>query len=348
MENYVLKSAIRIPTSRRSSEFLIGIDFLQKRWDKSVSYYRRSYENAGNNGLNLTITHEIATQFSYPINEVLSWRSSLSVRQDLIHPLATDKLALDRVLNKTLIVGGKTALVFDNSQWKNVNCWKGFRAKLFIDVVQKSSLKEFGMMNLGVDARYSIELFKEVIWVNRLASGASYGGERLLYYMGSVDNWFLPPKDAYNTSIAVNPKENFAFQTLATPMRGFTQNIRNGSRFAIFNSELRIPLIVLFSNHKVRTEVLRTLQVTGFFDVGSAWSGPQPFSDKNFFNTQIIENKPAQILLNKTREPFVAAMGFGARSKIFGYFVRVDFGWGIENGSIAQKPRLFISFSNDI
>ncbi|MBU2020009.1 MAG: hypothetical protein KJ941_10240, partial [Bacteroidetes bacterium] len=132
------------------------------------------------------------------------------------------------------------------------------------------------------------------------------------------------------------------------PMRGFSQNIRNGSRFGIFNSELRIPLIVLLSKHTVRNELLRTFQITGFFDLGTAWTGPQPFSDKNFFNTQIIENKPAQILLNKTREPFIAALGFGARSKIFGYFVKADLGWGIENGSINSKPSLFISFSNDI
>ncbi|MBU2019007.1 MAG: hypothetical protein KJ941_05120, partial [Bacteroidetes bacterium] len=213
MENYVLKSAIRIPTSRRASEFLLGIDFLPKRWDKSISYYRRSYENSSQKGLDLLITHEVATQLTYPINEVLSWRSSVSVREDVIHPLATDKVTITREIEKTFFMGAKSALVFDNSRWKNVNSWAGFRTKVFIDILQTSKSKSFGMMNLGFDARHSVELFKEMIWVNRIASGASYGGERLLYYMGGVDNWFLPPKNSYNSSITIDPRENFAFQT---------------------------------------------------------------------------------------------------------------------------------------
>ena len=42
---------------------------------------------------------------------------------------------------------------------------------------------------------------------------------KLIYYMGGVDNWFNPQ---FNYGL-ISLTENYAYQTLALPMRGFTQ-----------------------------------------------------------------------------------------------------------------------------
>ncbi|MCT4561340.1 MAG: hypothetical protein N4A41_08190 [Crocinitomicaceae bacterium] len=347
-ENYVLTGYVRIPTSRGSGEFLFELDFLKKRWDKRISYYRRGYETATSVGLSKSVSHQLGSAWIYPFTEVLSFRTSLYARMDIQTPVGTDPVALERELGYEYAGGTVTSLVFDNARWIHGNAWKGIRAKLFFDLLQNTQLNGLGMFNIGADLRASKELYKEMVWVNRLAGGASYGGEKLLYTMGGVDNWMLRGKNGFNASIGVDPKENFAYQTLATPMRGFAQNQRNGSRFFVYNMELRIPVAVLIAKYKMRSEALRTFQVVNFFDLGTAWTGPSPLSDENFFNQQVIQNKPAVIELYKTREPVIAAAGVGLRSKIFGYFVRLDLGWGIENFQFTKRPRLFFTLTNDI
>jgi hypothetical protein len=39
----------------------------------------------------------------------------------------------------------------------------------------------------------------------------------------------------FNQSTPVTPNVNYGFQAMATNMRGFTQNIRNGNNFALIN-----------------------------------------------------------------------------------------------------------------
>lgn len=348
MEDYVFSGAIRIPTSRNNSEFFASIDFLRKRLDKQVKYYRRSYEESVAKGVNKIITHEVTSTFKYPFSEVFSFRTTAKSRTDIIHALALDEPSLVRAVDYRYSGGVNLALVFDNARQYTDNCWSGWRAKVFAELLQEVGTKQIGMINLGFDVRNAQYIVKEMIWVNRIAFGTSIGNDRLVYYMGGVDNWMLRPEVSFNKNIPVDPAGRFAYQTLATPMRGFIQNQRNGSSFAIWNSELRIPLFKLLTKKPVKNEPLRSFQLIGFFDLGTAWTGPHPFSEKNFFNVETINNKPALIKVINGREPVIAASGFGVRSKLFGYFVRADLGWGIENGQFRKKPRLFLSLTHDI
>lgn len=348
MEDFVFTGGMRIPTSRNSSEFYTSFDMRRKRLDKQFLYYRRSYENQIKKGVDKVITHELQFNTTYPFSEVWSLRSSLTSRIDFSHALALNETALLTPTRYNYQGGAKTALVFDNSRMYNENIWSGTKFKIFAEFLQDVESKSIGMINLGLDFRHSIELFKKAIWVNRFATATSLGGTRLLYYMGGVDNWALRPLESYNREIEVDPNGKFAFQTLATPMRGFIQNQRNGNSFAVFNSELRLPLFSMLSRNPIKNEPLRSFQLVGFFDLGSAWTGKHPFSVDNYFNVQLIKNKPALIKIINGREPIIAASGFGVRSKIFGYFVRLDLGWGIENGQILKSPNLFISMTHDI
>ena len=46
------------------------------------------------------------------------------------------------------------------------------------------------------------------------------------------------------------------------------------------------------------------------------------------------------------RDPLVAGYGVGVRSVLFGYFVRLDYGWGIETRQ-TQDPMLYFSIGMD-
>ena len=84
----------------------------------------------------------------------------------------------------------------------------------------------------------------------------------------------------------------------------------------------------------------------GFGDIGSAWSGISPWDGDNGYDREVITNGPVKVTLDSNRQPFVSGFGAGGRAQIFGYFVRADWAWGIENNYIL--PRIFyLSFSLD-
>jgi hypothetical protein len=150
----------------------------------------------------------------------------------------------------------------------------------------------------------------------------------------------------FDSSIPVTPNVNYGFQALATNMRGFSQNVRNGNSFALINSEIRWPVIRYFAGHPLRSGFLNSLQIVGFGDIGTAWSGRSPWHSNNGYDTQTLTNGPVSVTLDSNRNPIVEGIGAGARAQLFGYFIRADWAWGIENNNLL--PRIFyLSFSLD-
>ena len=86
--------------------------------------------------------------------------------------------------------------------------------------------------------------------------------------------------------------------------------------------------------------------VVGFGDVGSAWTGSNPYTSDNAFNTILIEGFNYEIILQNQKEPIVYGYGIGLRSKLFGYYVRFDYAWGVDDG-IVLKPVKYLSLSLD-
>ena len=146
----------------------------------------------------------------------------------------------------------------------------------------------------------------------------------------------------FDNTIPVTPNVNYGFQTLATNMRGFSQNVRNGNNFALINSEIRWPFVRYFAGHPLRSNFLNSLQIVGFGDIGTAWSGKSPWSGNNGYDTQKITNGPVTVTLDSNRDPIVVGFGAGVRAQIFGYFVRADWAWGIDNGYILPTIFLFL------
>jgi hypothetical protein len=141
---------------------------------------------------------------------------------------------------------------------------------------------------------------------------------------------------------------NYRYQTLVTPMRGFLQNIRNGNSYAVINTELRMPLFRYLFNRPMRSDFLNNFQVIGFGDIGTAWTGSNPYDPRNSLNTTVIgaPGNPIKVILTNHKEPIVGGYGFGLRTRIWGYFVRVDWAWGVEDRLILPRVT-YLSFSMD-
>jgi hypothetical protein len=237
----------------------------------------------------------------------------------------------------------KGELIYDNTREIGTNLLLGLRFKIFSEYYQLVKSPSVNMITFGFDFRNYTRIHRSFIWANRLAGSTSFGKDRLLYYMGGVDNW-LSPK--FNSEYQIDYTQNYAFQTLATSMRGFKQNARSGNTFALFSSELRFPVFKYFFNKPLRSEFLNNFQIVGFTDIGSSWQGLNPLTEENTYYTRISYNKPLLIKVQVQKDPLIAGYGFGLRSTLFGYFLRADWAWGIEDQVI--QPRIFyLSLSLD-
>jgi len=222
-----------------------------------------------------------------------------------------------------------------------LNLYNGTRLKVFGEYFQQVNGDWSDVFIVGTDVRHYLPLHRTLTWANRIAASTSFGSGRLIYYMGGVDNWTNLSRNVqtFDYSVPIDTTQTFVFQTLATNMRGFTQNIRNGNSFAVINSEIRWPVFRYFANRPINSDFLSSFQLIGFFDIGTAWTGPSPYDQRNHLNREIIRNGPLTIEIEKGNEPVVAGFGAGVRSRLLGYYIRLDWAWGIENYVIL--PRIF-------
>ena len=99
-------------------------------------------------------------------------------------------------------------------------------------------------------------------------------------------------------------------------------------------------------NKPLKSDFIENFQIVGFSDVGSAWTGLNPYSPENEFNNQVVEQGPVTLTIQNNREPIIYGYGFGLRSRLLGYFVRADWAWGVDDQQVL--PRVFyLSLSLD-
>lgn len=348
-EDYRVTGGFRFSGNFDSNEYLLSVENLKGTFDKQLIFHRQAFFSVDDSSYFKTHTHNIYLSFAKPITPVLALKGTVSYRNDRHVYLATDMASLGYENFSQQWASLKGEVIYDNTRKRTINIYYGTRFKIFGEYYKELTRKKSDMFVVGVDFRRYTRIHRELIWANRFAASSSFGPTKLVYYLGGVDNWmgYLFNKyPMFDNTIPVNPNNNYGFQTLATNMRGFTQNARNGNNFALFNSEIRWPFIRYFAGHPLRSNFLNSLQVVGFGDVGTAWTGATPWSGKNAYDSETLTNGPVTVTLDSNRDPVVAGFGAGARAQIFGYFVRADWAWGIENSYIL--PRIFyLSFSLD-
>jgi Tol biopolymer transport system component len=348
-ENYRITGGFRFSGNFDSNEYLFSVESLKGTFDKQLIYHRQAFFSSNDTSLFKTHTQNIYLSYSKPITPVLALKGTVSYRYDKHVILSTDMASLNAEDISQHWASLKGEVIYDNTRKRSINIYFGTRFKIFGEYYKELTQKKSDMVVLGIDFRKYTRIHRELIWANRFAASTSFGPTKLIYYLGGVDNWmgYLFNKyPMFDSSIPVTPNVNYGFQALATNLRGFTQNVRNGNNFALINSELRWPFIRYFAGHPLRSNFLNSLQVVAFGDVGTAWSGKSPWSGDNGYDSQKITNGPVSVTLDSNREPIVAGFGAGARAQLFGYFIRADWAWGIENHYLLPKI-FYLSFSLD-
>lgn len=347
-ENYRLTGGFRFAGDFDSNEYLVSVENLKGVFDKQLIYHRQVYFNADTTYFK-THTHNVYLSYAKPLSPVLALKGTINYRYDQHVFLSTDMATLGYENIDRHWAGLKGEVIYDNTRKRSINIYYGTRFKIFGEYYRQITSKRSDMFVVGIDFRKYTKIHRELIWANRFAASTSFGPTKLLYYLGGVDNWmgyWFNKTPMFDNTIPVTPNVNYGFQALATNMRGFVQNVRNGNSFALVNSEIRWPFVRYFAGRPLRSNFLNSLQVVGFGDVGTAWSGTSPWGGNNGYDNQIITSGPVKVVLDANRDPIVAGFGFGARAQLFGYFIRADWAWGIENRYVL--PRVFyLSFSLD-
>lgn len=360
MENHKLKASIRAPFNFNGTEVSIRYDNLKNRIDYFASFYRRSnkinfravdsldnpitqYENIAR-----TITYVAEAGISIPIDFSKSIRLSGTYRNEKFVPLYTELETLLFNTYKENWVSAKIEYIHDNTKDIQFNIPTGLKFKVFAEYFNNIDQKKSSIYNIGFDIRHYQKIHKNFIWANRLAFASSFGNQKMLYFLGGVDSWIF---QKYDNTIPIDENYSYGMQAPVNNMRGLPQNIRNGSNYLLWNSELRLPLFSFLAKRPLQSDFIRDFQIIGFCDAGMAYNNPNPFNKENAYIAEFVNNpnKDNAVVVKAKyyRNPFVFGFGAGLRTNIMGYFVRIDAGWGHDGNSIRKKPLFHLSLSKD-
>lgn len=338
-EDYRITGGFRIGWDLNSYEFLFSYENLSRRLDRQITLHRQAISSQVNGYVYRQNSNSVFYTLKFPFNKTNCLRLTLKGRYETNIVAALNDQTLQAEDAHHVWAGAKLEYIFDSSKELYTNLWRGTKLKIFAEYEQRLERETLNLFVVGFDARRSFKLYRNMTLALRLAGSTNAGSARLVYYMGGVDNWIAAK---FNSNISTDLTKNYAYQTLATNMRGFRQNIRNGTSFLLFNGELRIPIVQLIAGHKVSWNILNSLQLNLFGDIGTAWTGFTPYSEDNCLYTRYIDSGPIHAEVKRQVDPWVGGFGIGARVSILGYFLRFDYAWGVEDWEIPNKKGMFM------
>ncbi|HEX5024461.1 MAG TPA: hypothetical protein VFV68_04280 [Agriterribacter sp.] len=354
-EDVKFVGGFRLGLNLDDKDVLFSFDNRRRRLDWGLTYYRSTvtnypfYRNDDFRSImeNKLYSNLYQVNFTYPWDKVRSLRANVALRTDRVtlktnanYPPEYALAIKDSVRNSILT---HFEYVHDNTINPTLNIWNGLRYKIYTDINSELAKTKEGKLtfNVGTDIRYYYPIYRNFIWAARGAVDISWGSQKILYYLGGTDSWMWPK---FNNTNQPAPDQTYAYQSLAVNLRGYRQNAANGNNAVVINSEFRLPVFTTFLSRPINNAFLRNFQLVQFIDLGTAWNGAY---DNISRPSATYGYPPVQVTFeNNGVGPFVGGYGFGARSTILGYFLRLDTGWPM-NGFFKGKPVWYFSMGLD-
>ncbi|WP_052695333.1 PD40 domain-containing protein [Hymenobacter sp. AT01-02] len=352
-EDHRIRAGIFALTDLRTSNIFAEYTNLKHRYDWTIAYTKQAYffDSETYQSRLRYGRHEVAPTIAYPLTHNLSVR--LGPRFVNVSRQVFSDLSGTTDVNRSYL-GGSGELVFDNSVATGVNMLEGTRMKVGYQRLYglDNGVPTFG--KIYVDLRHYQKIHRQLIWANRASFGQFLGGGSLppFFRLGGMDNWlnndYDGPQLATRSQDPLPDPTELMYQQFVTNMRGFNYSKRTGPKYVLLNSELRLPIIQYLSRKPIDSGFLRNLQLTAFGDVGTTYSGANPFSVNNSNNTQIEEQgqNPFTATVINFSNPMLYGYGFGMRSTVLGFYVKGDLAWGRENYT-EKGPKVYVTLGYD-
>ncbi len=355
LENHKINGGLLFITDLRSSTFFGEYQYLGGRFD-----YKFRYEKA-----NIFINQDPVSQrytrnnleatVAYPFTNLsrISVTPFYTVTQFTnLRPQAS---ALAQPEVNVNYGGLRMEYVFDNTVSRGLNMLVGTRIKAKFENFFGVGAAPESFNKFTVEFRRYTQIHRDLIFATRISYGQFGGNSPKSFLLGGMDNWIFNQTDGggANNPLAITTSEqnnsDLLFTEFVTNMRGFNYNKLSGTNYMLANFELRLPIVKYLFGKRITSNFFKNLQFIGFFDVGSAWTGPSPLNEENSLNTRNIgdPNSPFKAIVTDFKDPFISSYGMGVRTMLLGYYAKLDVAWGIENGIVAPKPKFYITFGND-
>jgi hypothetical protein len=360
MEDFRFTGGYRLPIMSDGAAYFFQFDNFKNRVDWGLTYYRETKKEIVPLQINtpggifvreLTFRptiNIIQGYTNYPLDRTKSIRMNLALRQDRTLVKATELVGLAIESEDKYYASSRIEFVHDDTRMKRLNIPDGLRMKLFAEYLYKihddtvfytsnsgTRNARGGFYNFGFDIRNYNQLYKNITLAVRAAFAHSGGNEKIMYVMGGVDNALNAKQGSYPFGAM-----SYAFQSLTTSLRGYDQNSRNGNTYALANIEVRVPIFETFFRKPVQASFWKHLQFVAFTDIGTAWEGLLPATGQERTRTGIYQapfntpNAPGRVTV---AIPYPGdekvGMGYGAglRTMLYGYLLRGDAAWNINN-----------------
>ena len=350
LENHVIKAGFFISTTFRNSNLFAEYMNNTHRIDYGLRVDRQSIYVDYNRATQKYRFNQIKATVSYPFSAY----ARVSVSPTFTSTRLVDVARLSEPDRSTQYAGAISEFVLDNTETNGMNMVEGTRFKVRYENQLGIGQAYQNFYRLSIDLRRYQKIHRDLILAGRLAFSRSGGNSPKQSVMGGMENWILNKKDVPGNGVnplafgeGVDNRDVF-FTEFATNLRGFNLNRLAGTNYVLANLELRVPLIKYLYRGPITSNFLRNFQIVGFTDIGTAWTGKGPFSQENSLNTEIIGNgsDPFRATVTNFRNPYLMGYGVGARTMLFGFYVKFDYAWGVDNG-ITNKAIPYITLGYD-
>lgn len=368
MENNKFFGGFKVSTQGFVSGEIFGeYQHLSRFLDYSVRFDRRvlNFDGRNTDYIQKYALNTLSFGVSYPFSTTsrISFKPHFLIKQfneTSLNVLSNNTPIAKSPISNEFLFGGKIEYVFDNSEPKGLNIRQGFRAKAVLENYNGFSAGQ-SFSKLYVDIRNYQKVFREITFATRLYAGGFFGSNSPYFMLGGVNNWLgqdvntptdnetLPSQNPLALTSTASPVDNtnILFHEFVTGLRGFRLNEFSGKNVMLLSNELRIPLFRVLSNEAISSSFLRNFQMIGFYDIGTAWLGGSPWDQNNSINTQNIETGDIfNAVIRNYKNPWLSSVGAGVRTTVFGYFVRLDYSYPIED-YILNDPSFQLSIGYD-
>jgi hypothetical protein len=366
LENYRIYGGLMASFDFKSGDVYAEFQYLPKyidfsfRFDRKAVYWETLTSADGNPPDNYNYSlNKVEVGASLPLNDrtrfTLKPFGTLT-RSVNLGPSGLTSSSPTQIPLNNYYAGTKAELIYDNAIITGANLIEGTRGKIAFTHHENIGDRTMSFSQVSIDMRHYQKIYKEIVLAVRGFGGSFFGNAPKQYLLGGMDNWAFNDSrvDGASSTGQPNPlgasgeNQDLLFVEYATNLRGFDYATLFGNKVLLANVEFRLPLIRALSDSQISSNFFRNLQLTAFYDIGTSWSGPAPFSEGTSVSYEVIgtPTSPFEIEIKNYLNPWLYSYGFGMRSVILGYYMKFDLAWPTVNFE-RQDPRLSVTLGYD-